>query len=494
MESQKKIFNYTELGNSDQENARSLPYITKTPKTASTMKKNNSLIKTQTQSYWGNLTDRNAKSTKKPVVSTIDSLVTKVSQDLEMASTRQDTHIMSWDMDINLKKETAALRHIVVLKQKAYNEVYSEARRKEDLLERLKFELSCIQKDKMDENKATLSKRILEYNEIQKALLNENHYIEILKHMLRDRKNSSLNSEPPVLNIKKKLEDKNREIYELENMIERAFQEYHNVSKSIASVEKSVKDFKDFKSEAYNKNLYLLKQKKLMEIILKKEFDLNSKIHKQEEIENLIKKLEPVRKNLEDEEKKMAEDTHVLVDQEKYEKMFLKLREVTSTSKVKEIYENYQRLKEQSNMMEIIAIQSSAKIDSLTIERNKLNKKLNDIIFNHEDDRKINYREFEKIEINLKNRNKIMDENERILKNLGSIMGAICGSVTRLSSQLLGNSLIDVKPRNLFKYFQRCMARLEERLNYNQRLGKEQESPSNKFSTPFNYKSSPENL
>ncbi|OMJ69896.1 hypothetical protein SteCoe_32266 [Stentor coeruleus] len=467
----KSIFNFTEITTFDTEKQASLlPYLTKTPKTASSgLLKPINTTKSQTSrtsASWVAFTQRNLTSPKAPSPSKLESLISRVSQDLEMPSTRSGTQIMSWELESNLGKEITALQKIVTLKQKQYNKVKDEADRKEELLKRLKFELSCMQKDPIDELNITLNRRQLEFNEIQKALHNENYYIETLNHMLRDRKRIVLTTEPPVLNMKNKVYVEKREITELENSIERHIRETGEILKNIQMVNEEIEHLEKCKEEEYQKHLARLKQRKILEGILEKEYSLNTKMHLHEKLEMKIKKLEPILSKIEKDEEAVAGHESFLKYQEILEKRYLKMKEVSFASKIEEIFESYEILREHTEMLEIAAVQSLNRIDMLSSEHKKVTTELNDISLNHEDDRKINYKEFERIELSLKDKNKMMDENERILTNLGTVMGSLCSSVTRLSLQLLGtNSLLDVKPRNVVKYFTKCTSRIEDKLN-----------------------------
>ena len=101
----------------------------------------------------------------------------------------------------------------------------------------------------------------------------------------------------------------------------------------------------------------------------------------------------------------------------------------------------------------------------LTAEWKKLNKELNEVVLNHEADRKINHREFERIEINLKEKNKQMNENEKILNNLEFVISAICGSISRIGV-LLDEDKSYVKPRQLKKYFDYFITGIEKKINF----------------------------
>ena len=348
-----------------------------------------------------------------------------------------------------------------------YNEVHHEADKKEEMLKRLKFELETIQKEEPQKPKIVLNKRISELNEIENALHNENYYIETLTHMYKQRKNSLLQADPPVLLIKNNLMIKKREISELEGSVDRAFKEFCEIEKLIDSQEEEIKVLEIHKSKAYDIKLNGLRQKKTMGKILEKEYNLNAKVRYKEKLENMIKVLEPIKEQAENEEKMIAGHDSILKNQEILEKKFMKLREVACTNKFEDVYECYEELKDNTEILKITAAHSLNKIETLTSEYKKYNKELNEIIFNHEDDRVLNHREFEKIELNLIEKGKIIDHNERTLTSLGNVMGDICGSVTRISAQLLGNSVvIDVKPRNVVKYFYKCIERLEERASF----------------------------
>lgn len=464
----KSIFNFTEITTFDTEKQTTLlPILTKTPKTASSgLLKPMNTTKSRTSTSWAAFTQRNLTSPKNPSPSKLESLISRVSQDLEMPSTRSGTQIMSWDLESNLGKEVTALQKIVTFKQKQYNKAKDEADRKEQLLKKLKFELSCMQKDPIDELNTTLNRRQLEFNEIQKALHNENYYIETLNHMLRDRKRIVLTTEPPVLNMKNKVYVEKREITELENSIERHIRETGEILKNVKMINEEIKHLETCKEEEYQKHLTKLKQRKALENILEKEYNLNTKMHLHEQLEKKIKKLEPILNEIKKDEEAVAGHESFLKYQEILEKRYLKMKEVSFASKIEEIFESYEILREHTEMLEIAAVQSLNRIEMLSSEHKKVTAELNDIALNHEDERKINYKEFERIELSLKDKNKMMDENERILANLGTVMGSLCGSVTRLSLQLMGkNSLLDVKPRNVVKYFTKYASLIEEKLN-----------------------------
>ena len=190
-------------------------------------------------------------------------------------------------------------------------------------------------------------------------------------------------------------------------------------------------------------------------------------MHDKEYREKRIQKLEPMIDKVENDEYVAMKSSYVIKEREYLENKFLKLREVASTNKVTEIYENYETLQNHIATLELTAAQYNRKIDSLTQERNKMTVELNEICLNHEFERKVNPKDFDEIEKDLKNRNKLMDENERILNDTGIMMGKICGCVTRLSLQLLGNTInIDVKPRNVDKYFNKCLDKIEEKVSF----------------------------
>ena len=390
---------------------------------------------------------------------------------MDLPSTRSASHIMSWDIEGNLSKEITALQKIIGIKQRDYNQVHHKAEKKEEILKKLQFELSGLSKDAGNEPKTVLSRRVLEYNEILKALGNENYYIETLAFMLNDRRNNLKRKEPPVLKIKEDLTSKKRDISELQSSIQQEFRDFTEMTKDIMKIEKEIIQIEEVTRKAYNSNLNSLKQKKSLKEILQKEYNLNAKIKHYDNLEKMIKEIEPIQAFMESEEKNVADHAHILKNKELLENKFLKLREVASTNKIEEVFASYETLKEHSEMLEDAAKQSLQVIDTLTLEKRRLNTELNEIILNHESDRKINYRD-------LKDKNKSMDENERVLKNLGNMMGAICSSVTRLSAQLVeSQSAIDVKPRNVVKYFDRCIEKIEEKLNYmaNMKLTREEE-------------------
>ena len=109
--------------------------------------------------------------------------------------------------------------------------------------------------------------------------------------------------------------------------------------------------------------------------------------------------------------------------------------------------------------------QSIDKIQNLTAEWQRLNRELNDVVLNHESDRKINLREFERIELSLKEKNKQMNESEKILNNLETIISSICGSVSRIGI-MLDEDKTYVKPRQLKKHFDYFIVGIENRLRF----------------------------
>ena len=455
------------------------PKTPKTPKTAATVTiKTSSIIKNKTQTSWGSYSNKYLNSPKESSLSSLDLLQNKVKHDLALLSTRSGSHILSSDFEGNLKKEMTAVQRIIELKQRDFNQIHHEAEKKEELLAKLKFELAGLVKENIDEPKSILNKRILEYNEITRALNNENYYIETLNHMSSHRKKNLLKIEPPVYKMKESLYIKKLEINKMEDEIHHLYQELSEISKNMNILDLETKKIENKKTELYNSNLNSLRQKQLLENILSKEYYRNAKIRHMELNEKMINAWEIEIDKAQREQKVIMRLNIEEKNKEFFERKFLKLREVASTNQVDKIFEDYETLKEHTVMLESAAEQYNNKIDLLSQERKKMMAELNEIILNHEADRKLNPKDFDKIEYDLKEKNKFMDENENILNNLGNIMGKICGSITRLSVQMLGNISIDVKPRNVTKYFIRCADKIEEKINflYNYDMGEEEKN------------------
>lgn len=466
--SQKSIFNFTEITSIDSEKKNSLPFLnlTKTPKTAASLKLSKGLALSKNQSSWTSLTQRNLTATQKASPGRIDSLLIKINHNMDLFSSTTATHIKSWDLDSNLKNQVGSMQKIIEKKQKIFNKIRNEAEKKESLLEKLKYELSNLNREYSNEPKLILSKRLMEYGEINKALMNEKSYNETLNYMLGNMKIIVMRADPPVIKIKDNLMGKNREITELENFTERALKEHCEAKKVISGLEFEINQIEAKQAKFYSNNLSLLMQKRTFESILTREKEVNNKVKEYEKIQKKIQILQPIQADLEEEEAIITENAEKQDRQQYYENKHLRLRQVVSTSKIDEIFANYETLKEHSLFLQIAVSQSLHKIDTLTHERNKLTTNLNEIFLNHEDDRRINYREFEKIELSLKEKNKSMDENEKILNDLTNMIGAVCGSVSRIYIQLHGSiKVLDIKPSTVAERFEECVRKIYEKCN-----------------------------
>lgn len=466
MEHIKSEIFFTEVHSNDNDKL-SLPQLTKTPKTASTLKNlkfTNSKIKSATSSSI-NLSRRRLTSPSDQTQETFDSRYQRFRADITERAKTNTFSVKHSEIDSKIMTDVHNIERMVALKQKNFNKIRHEVQQKMETLERAKMELGNLKKENLSFLIGMMEKRKNELKEIQFALYNERYYKETLDFVFCQKKLDLPEQEKGVVGVREDLRLKKKELSDLKNEGERDKQEIRDLEKLAESLKEEIKFSRDQYETTYKKTVEIFSQKAKLKQKIEQEHELNKKNYKQKIIEKKIKEVKMdlaafEKKESCELEKKKMEDHNNFVEEE-----YKNIKTKGVSNRPEELREEYEELKIKKENLGKDKEQSIDKIEMLTAEWKKLNKELNEVVLNHEADRRINHREFERIEMNLKEKNKQMNENEKILNNLEFVISAICGSVSRIGI-LLDEDKSYVKPRQLKKHFDYFITGIEKKINF----------------------------
>lgn len=385
-----------------------------------------------------------------------------------------------------------SLEDVVLNKKKEYNLIHHDVIEKEKVLKLLENEAEQLEKRSSQQNELNdiLNCRLAEHNEVVNGLCNEYYYFETLNLMLESRKEALGFTVKPVIDMRDGLAKLEKKISDTSKEFEKSREDTEIITAQADHIRNQTEEAKMFHENEKNEQFNVFKHKEIMFNILQQEHKHNQLKQKYQNYQKKLQKLIPIRDKIEYEERLKQKRMQIKKQTEYEEEKFREIQQATSISSVNDLYAYYQYLQKNESLLNITLKESIAKMEILNLERNQLNHELNEIVLQREEDRHINLREIEKIEESLKQRNKQMDDNERVLDKLVSLVSAACGAVTRLGSQILDNSdSIDVKPRNVVKYINNCSSKLEEKLQvvFNSRVQWQEES----INTTYKYKSPP---
>lgn len=457
---------FTEVHQNDHDKI-SLPQLTKTPKTSSTLKNlkfTSSKIKSAASSSI-NLSQRRLTSPSENTQDTFESRYQRFRADITERAKTNTFSVKHSEIDSKVISDVNNIERMVALKQKTFNKIRHEVQVKQEMLERTKLELGNLKKENVSLAYAVMEKRQNELKEIQYALFNERYYKDTLDYIFTQKKLDLPEQEKTVVSVRESLRLKKKELSDLKNETEKEKQEIRDLEKQIENLKEEIKYSKDSYESTYKKTVETFSQKAKLKQKIEQEHELNKKNFKQRVIDKKIKEVKTDLTALEKKEsyeieKKKMDDHNDFVEEE-----YLKVKTAGVSNKPEELCEEFEELKVKKDNLGKDKDQSIEKIQALTDEWKKLTRELNEIVLHHEADRKINHREFERIEMNLKEKNKQMNENEKILNNLEFIISAICGSVSRIGI-LLDEDKTYVKPRQLKKHFDYFAIGIEKKINF----------------------------
>ena len=457
----------TEYFQIDSEKVSLLPQLTKTPKTASTLK-NLKIMTSKNKSTTSssiNLSHRRLTSPNDQSIDNFESRFQKFRADVTERAKTGSNSVKHSELDSRITNDVSHIERQVSIKQQMFNKIRHEVAKKTEFLERMKSELASMRKEDTAIAYILMDKRKNELKEIQSALLNERHYKETLDYLFNQKKTDLPEQEKNVISLKESLKSKQRDLNDLKGESEKEKQEIMNLEKNMEQLKEDIRLSKELYESTYRKNVQVFSQKTKFRETIDHEHELNKKNHKQKIIEKKIKELRSDLAAFEKDEMNWANEQKKVnykrfMDEEYF---MVKLRGVSNHPE--QLNEEFEELQIKKENLDKDKEQSIDKIQNLTAEWQRLNRELNDVVLNHESDRKINLREFERIELSLKEKNKQMNESEKILNNLETIISSICGSVSRIGI-MLDEDKTYVKPRQLKKHFDYFIVGIENRLRF----------------------------
>ena len=313
---------FTEIHSNDNEKL-SLPQLTKTPKTASTLKNlkfSSSKIKSATSSSI-NLSQRRLTSPSDHTQDTFDSRYQRFRADITERAKTNTFSVKHSEIDSKIMFEVNNIERMVALKQKNFNKIRHEVQQKMETLERAKMELGNLKKENLNFAIGMTEKRKNELKEIQFALFNEKYYKETLEFVYSQKKLDLPEQEKGVVGVREVLRLKKKELSDLKNEGEKDKQEIRDLERLADSLKEEIKFSKDQYETTYKKTVEIFSQKAKLKEKIEQEHELNKKNYKQKVIEKKIKEVKMELAAFEKKEsceleKKKMEDYNNLVEKE----------------------------------------------------------------------------------------------------------------------------------------------------------------------------------
>lgn len=311
----------------------------------------------------------------------------------------------------------------------------------------------ATRQEKLDELKASMDKTAFER--------------EVLDHMLNTRKLNLMARIQPVNKMRKRLLKLQSDITSAEHEMSHTTSQALLMSSSMHLNLKNKEDWKEIKTKQIENDLQEYEDRQKFAYYLAQEHDKNL------ELEVLRKSVEErieLKKGLE-RQKDNEILTKELHDMDEYirrqELQFKKIQKSTNVSSVDDLVPYYEYLIANEAKLAESVRTASERIERLSNVRTELGKELQRLMYSSEGaGPHLSNSDVQAIEMRLKERSKVLEDDEANLNRYEELVASSSNSVARIVYQVCENpELIDVNPETLTEHLALCGMKLEQMFN-----------------------------
>ena len=360
-----------------------------------------------------------------------------------------------------------AMKERLIGMQKSLNQTCHLRSLKERELERLDNLLSDMMMETGEDDfmQKTVQQREGELEETLQGLSNELYYQETLQYMLEQRRLSILAIKKPINHLKKDLVRMKQDIATIKMHNRRARTASTFFEKAIEEFKQATLETKTLKAKAIDEDVEQIKNRGRLDMLLSKEQDFHREANKRTLLSKQLKSMETDLERLKDEEVIFDEikqiENHVINEERK----FKKIQSVTNISSIVDMEPYWNYLVENRERLEKAVQQAQVQIEELSQERALAEQELHSLTLETEERKRLNPREVELQEEEIKTKTKLLEDGESTVAHLNELIASATNTISRIAFQLADRpENVTVQTSSLVENLTFCGIKLEQML------------------------------